>query len=108
MALAQNYITVSRRPPDVEDYIDMMRRHRSWVIGPMFAGLVVATVVAFFWPNTYVSQATLRIAPRATNIIPSEVGSRMGQRLSDMQNQVFSRTSLQSIIQNPALELYER
>ena len=74
----------------------------------MFAGLVVATVIAFFWPNTYVSQATLRIAPRATNIIPSEAGSRMGQRLSDMQNQVFSRTTLQSIIENPALELYQR
>jgi hypothetical protein len=40
--------STSRRPPDVEDYIDMLRRYRSWLIGPMFAGLVIAVVVGFF------------------------------------------------------------
>ena len=35
MAAPQNFVTVTRRPPDVEDYIDMLRRYRSWIIGPM-------------------------------------------------------------------------
>ncbi len=75
MALAQNYVSVSRRPLDVEDYIDMLRRHRSWIIGPMFAGLVVAVVVAFLWPDTYDSQAILRITPQLVpqQLVPSTV-----------------------------------
>jgi uncharacterized protein involved in exopolysaccharide biosynthesis len=64
MAAPQNFVSVTRRPPDVEDYIDMLRRYRSWLIGPMFAGLVVAVVVAFLWPDTYVSTAVMRITPQ--------------------------------------------
>ena len=30
----QGYVSVSRRPPDIEDYIDILRRYRSWIIGP--------------------------------------------------------------------------
>ena len=52
MGAAQNYVSASRRQPDIEDYIDMLRRYRSWIIGPMFAGLVISVVVAFFWPDT--------------------------------------------------------
>ena len=48
MAAADNYANVSRRPPDVEDYIDMLRRYRSWIIGPTFAGLVIAVVCMRF------------------------------------------------------------
>src|SRR5215469_6659360 len=108
MALAQNYVTVSRRPPDVEDYIDMMRRYRSWIIGPMFAGLVVATVIAFFWPDTYVSRATLRITPQATNLIPSDYGEQMNQRLTNMEQEILSRPVLEGIIHKPTLDLYKR
>jgi uncharacterized protein involved in exopolysaccharide biosynthesis len=59
-----NYISVTRRAPDVEDYIDMMRRYRSWIIGPMFAGMVVSVVVAFMWDDTYRSSAMIKIAPQ--------------------------------------------
>ena len=62
MGLAQNYISVSRRQPDVEDYIDMLRRYRSWIIGPTFAGLVIAVVVGFLWPDTFISSALMRIS----------------------------------------------
>lgn len=53
----------SRRPMDVEDYIDVLRRHKGWIVGPAFAAVVISVVVAFFWPDTYVSTATLRIVP---------------------------------------------
>jgi succinoglycan biosynthesis transport protein ExoP len=110
MASPQNYVSVSRRPPDIEDYIDMLRRYRSWIIGPMFAGLVLSVVVAFMWPDTYISQAVMRITPQQIpeNLIPSVVNTQMAERLNQMQQEILSRTSLQELIQRPSLDLYKR
>ncbi|MGA9624358.1 MAG: GNVR domain-containing protein [Bryobacteraceae bacterium] len=110
MASPQNYVSVSRRPPDIEDYIDMVRRYRSWIIGPMFAGLVLAVVVGFLWPDTYVSQAVMRITPQQVpeNLVPSVISTQMAERLNAMQQEILSRTSLQELIQRPSLDLYRR
>src|ERR1035441_5541258 len=110
MAAAQNFVSVTRRPPDVEDYIDMLRRYRSWLIGPMFAGLVTAVVVAFLWPDTYVSQAVMRITPPtiSQNLVPTVVNMQMQQRLQQMQQEILSRTSLSELITRPALDLYRK
>jgi polysaccharide chain length determinant protein (PEP-CTERM system associated) len=110
MASPQNYSNVSRRPPDIEDYIDILRRYRSWIVGPMFAGLVLAVVVAFMWPDTYISQAVMRITPQQVpeNLIPSVLNTQMAERLNQMQQEILSRTSLQELIQRPALDLYKR
>jgi polysaccharide chain length determinant protein (PEP-CTERM system associated) len=110
MVPAQNFVSVSRRPPDVEDYIDMLRRYRSWIIGPMYAGLVISTVVAFFWPDTYVSTAVMRITPPQVpdSLVPNTVTSQMGERLQQMQTDILSRTSLMEIIQKPSLDLYKK
>jgi polysaccharide chain length determinant protein (PEP-CTERM system associated) len=110
MAAAQNFVTVSRRPPDIEDYIDMLRRYRSWLIGPMFVGLVCAVVVGFLWPDTYVSQAVMRITPQqiSPNLVPSVVNMQMQQRLQQMQQEILSRSSLSELIQRPSLDLYRK
>jgi polysaccharide chain length determinant protein (PEP-CTERM system associated) len=110
MASPQNYVNVSRRPPDIEDYIDILRRYRSWILGPMFAGLVLAVVVAFMWPDTYISQAVMRITPQQVpeNLIPSVLNTQMAERLNQLQQEILSRTSLQELIQRPSLDLYKR
>jgi polysaccharide chain length determinant protein (PEP-CTERM system associated) len=110
MVPAQNYVGISRRPPDVEDYIDMLRRYRSWIIGPTFAGLVIATVVAFFWPDTYISTAVMRITPQQVpdSLVPSTITSQMADRLQQMETEILSRTSLAEIIQKPSLDLYKK
>jgi polysaccharide biosynthesis transport protein len=110
MALPQSYVTVSRRPPDVEDYIDMLRRYRSWIVGPMFLGLVASTIVAFLWPDTFVSKALLRIAPQQVSerLVPAEFNTRITQRLNEMEQTILSSTTLESIITNPSLDLYKR
>jgi polysaccharide chain length determinant protein (PEP-CTERM system associated) len=110
MAAATNYVTVTRRPPDVEDYIDMLRRYRSWLIGPMFAGLVTAVVVAFLWPDTYVSQAVMRITPQqiSDRLVPAVVNMQMQQRLEQMRQEILSRGSLSELIQRPSLNLYPK
>ena len=110
MAAAQNFISVTRRPPDVEDYIDMLRRYRSWLIGPMFCGLVAAVVVAFLWPDTYVSTAVMRITPQriSDRLVPTVVNMQMQQRLQSMQQEILSRSSLSELIQRPSLDLYRK
>src|SRR6516225_4362243 len=110
MATATNYVTVTRRPPDVEDYIDMLRRYRSWLIGPMFAGLVISVVVAFLWTDTYVSSAIMRITPQqiAPNLLPTVLNMQLQQRLQSMQQEILSRNSLAELIQRPALDLYRK
>src|SRR5256886_13745058 len=110
MATAQNFVSVSRRPPDVEDYIDMLRRYRSWLIGPMFAGLVGAVVVAFMWPDTYESSAVMRITPPqiSERLVPTVVNMQMAARLQQMQQQILSRGSLSELIQRPSIDLYRK
>jgi len=108
--LSQGYVSVSRRPPDIEDYIDIIRRYRSWIIGPTFAGLVIAVVVAFFWPDTFVSTAVMRITPQQIpeRLVQSNISTQMAERLLSMQQQIESRTSLQELIQRPSLNLYPK
>ena len=49
----QDSVVVTRRPLDVEDYIDVARRHKGWIVGTTFAGIVLAVVIAYLWPDTY-------------------------------------------------------
>jgi uncharacterized protein involved in exopolysaccharide biosynthesis len=110
MGSAQNYVSVTRRQPDIEDYIDMLRRYRSWVVGPTFAGLVIAVVVAFCWPDTFESRAVMRITPQAVpaTLVEGVGMNSMAQRLDQMTVQILGRSSLMGLIQEPALDLYKK
>ena len=35
-----------RRVMDLDDYLDAARRHKAWIAGPMFAGLVLSVAAA--------------------------------------------------------------
>jgi polysaccharide chain length determinant protein (PEP-CTERM system associated) len=108
--IPDTYVSVSRRPPDVEDYIDMLRRYRSWILGPTFAGLVVAVLTAFLWPDSYISSAVMRITPQQVpqSLVPSAINSQMNERLTQMETEILSRTSLSELIQRPSLNLYPK
>jgi succinoglycan biosynthesis transport protein ExoP len=110
MAAPQNFVSVSRRPPDVEDYIDMMRRYRSWIVGPTFAGLVAAVVVSHFMPDVFVCTAAMTIRPSAVSstLMPSAVNTQMAQRLSELDLQILGRDNLIMLIQEPKLNLYQK
>src|ERR1044071_9557216 len=110
MAGVQNPISITRRPPDIEDYIDMVRRYRSWILGPMFFGLVIASIVAFLWPDTYVSMAVMRITPQQiqANLLPAVLHTQLTERLQQMQTEILSRNSLAEIIQKPSLDLFKK
>jgi polysaccharide chain length determinant protein (PEP-CTERM system associated) len=89
-----------RRSLDIEDYIDILRRHSAWIAGPAFAGLVIAVVVAFLWPNTYVSTATIRVVPPQVpeNLVPTNVNSAISERINSMYQTVSSSGNLTNII----------
>src|SRR6204780_1814440 len=106
---SSSYVAISRRTLDLEDYIDVARRHVAWILGPVFAGLVISTVVAFLVQNTYVSEATLQITPAqiSESIVKTTVNQALTERISEMQQEILSRTSLSSIITDPRLDLYK-
>ncbi|MGA2716934.1 MAG: hypothetical protein ABSG41_27930 [Bryobacteraceae bacterium] len=106
---SSSYIAISRRTLDLEDYIDVARRHAAWILGPVFVGLVISTVVAFLVQNTYVSEATLQITPAqiSESIVKTTVNQALTERISEMQQEILSRTSLSSIITDPRLDLYK-
>jgi protein tyrosine kinase modulator len=103
------YVAISRRTLDLEDYIDVARRHMVWILGPVFAGLVISTVVAFLAQNTYVSEAKLLITPKqvSDSIVKTTTNQELTERIGLMQQQILSRTTLSSIITDPRLDLYK-
>jgi polysaccharide chain length determinant protein (PEP-CTERM system associated) len=104
------YVAISRRTLDLEDYIDVARRHVGWIMGPTFFGIVASIVVAFVIPNTYVSQAEMQITPSQISpaIVQNTISQLLTDRISAMENNILSRTSLSSIIQDPRLNLYDK
>src|SRR6266404_5196976 len=95
-----DYLSVPRRALDIEDYVDILRRHWTWIVGPTFAGLVIAVVVAFLWPDTYLSYAVMRITPSQVSdrIVPTNFNLHMQDRLATMQQDVTSRSKLIDMI----------
>jgi len=105
---ATDTFSVTRRAPDFEDFVDIARRHRTWILGPLWAGIVISTVVAFLWPDTYVSSALIRIT--SSQVPDRPVQSNMNQLLTERINAitqgVLSRSTLTNIIQTH--DLYPR
>ena len=110
MAAPQNFVSVSRRPPDVEDYVDILRRYRSWIIAPTFAGLVIAVVAAYFTPDVYVCSAAMQIRPSSvsTQLLPSAINGQIQQRLQELTLQIEGRDNLIILLQNTKLNLYPK
>ncbi len=108
-AVPQSQVSISRRALDIEDYIDIARRHVSWIIGPLYAGIAISTMVAFFLPNVYVSRAALRITPSQIpeSLVPATFNQQMSDRINQMWQEVVSRGSLSELIQRPTLDLYK-
>ncbi len=99
---------ITRRALDVEDYIDILRRHKGWVFGPFLLTLVISVVGAFLWPNSYDSRAVIIIHPQQVpeNMVQSSINQDLASRLDAMSAQIRSHGVLTTIIQNR--DLYKR
>src|SRR5579871_5680597 len=100
--------SVARRPLDVEDYIDILRRHKSWIFGPAFAALVISTVIAFLWPDTYVSTGVVRVVPPKVpeSYVPSNLNTDLQGRFNAMIQGILNKQKLTSIINQ--FDLYKK
>ncbi|MBI1791832.1 MAG: hypothetical protein HYR60_30260 [Acidobacteria bacterium] len=105
-----DYLSVPRRALDVEDYIDILRRHWMWIVGPSFAALVISVAVAFLWPDTFLSYAVMRITPAqvSQSIVPSNFNLQLNERLQTMLQDVTSRSRLIDMIRKFNLYAKER
>jgi len=93
-------MSIQRRALDVEDYIDITRRHKGWIFGPFLFTLVVSVVGAYMWPDSYTSTAIIRIVPQQVpeEMVQAAVSQRMEQRMAAMIQTVESRSVLTNII----------
>lgn len=97
---AQDSQSVTRRALDIEDYIDIARRHKAWIFGPAFAALVIAVVVAFLWPDTYLSTAVIRVVPPQVpaSYVPPNIVTDMQGRINGLTQVILNRASLTGLI----------
>lgn len=100
--------SIPRRAMDVEDYIDLARRHKGWIFGPFLFTLVASVVGVYLYPDNYVSQAVVKIVPQQVpqNMVQSAVNQQMSDRINAMAQTILSRTVLTTIINT--FNLYQR
>ena len=93
-------ISINRRVLDFEDYVDILRRHRGWIVGPTFLGLVMGVVVAFLWPDTFVAAGQIRVVPPQvpTRLVAPNVSEEMSQRVNAIYQGIVSRPTLNNLI----------
>lgn len=101
---------VSRRALDVEDYIDILRRHKGWILGPFLLTLVASVVGVYMWPDSYQSEAAIKIVPQQLpqNFVPQVINQEMLDRINSMSQTIRSRTVLTTIINTFGLYPRER
>lgn len=101
---------IPRRTLDVEDYIDIVRRHKGWIFGPFLLTLVASVVGVYLWPDTYISQAEIKVTPQQVpqSMVPNAVNQLMTDRINSMEQTILSRTVLTTIINTFGLYQRER
>ncbi len=106
----QDPLRLPRRQMDPEDFLEILRRNKSWVAGPILAGIVIAVVVAFLWPDTFQSTAVIRVVPPQVpeRLVPSNINTEMSQRIQSMAQTILSRGTLTSIIETYGLYARDR
>lgn len=92
-------------PKSLRDYVDMLRRRRWHMIVPAVLLLVVSAVVAFGYPPSYRSTATILIEEQEVpvDLVRSTVTSYADQRIQSIKQQIMSRTNLWKIVEQYGL-----
>ncbi len=105
LTLPDQPLSVQRRPFDIEDYIDILRRHRSWILGPAFLGLVAGVVTAFLWPDSYMATGLIRVVPPQvpTRLVQTNVTEEMTSRVNTIYQNIVARSNLVNLIQTYSL-----
>ena len=89
----------------ISDCIELLRRQKVWIVGSIFAALVLSVAAAFFWPDTYVSVATIRVVPPQVpeNFVPANVNLDVQGRVNSLVQLILNRATLTNIINTHGL-----
>ncbi len=92
----------------LREYLDMLRRRRRQIAVPAGLLLAVSVLVAFVYPPSYRSTATILIEEQEVpvDLVRSTVTSYADQRIQSIKQQIMSRTNLWKIVEQ--YELYAR
>ena len=98
----------SRRALDIEDYIDILRRHKGWIFGPFLFVLVASVVGVYLYPDSYQSKAVVSIRPPqiSADLVKGAANIDIVDRINQLSQQVMSRSELTNMMRN--LNLYPR
>jgi polysaccharide chain length determinant protein (PEP-CTERM system associated) len=93
-------LSVPRRTFDFEDYIEILRRNRRWLLAPAFFGLVLSTVIAYSMDDTYISRALIRLVPQQINesLVQTATSQQLADHINAMAESIKSRNTLTNLI----------
>jgi uncharacterized protein involved in exopolysaccharide biosynthesis len=93
------------RQLELADYANILRRNKAWIAGPLFAALVASVVIAFLWPDTYISVATIRVAPPQVPeiFVPANTNQDIQGRVNALVQLILNRATLTNVINTHGL-----
>jgi succinoglycan biosynthesis transport protein ExoP len=101
MAQTHGSLQVSEPTMSVKDYMAAVHRRRKLIFLTGLGLLTVALTVAFLWPPTYKSMATILIEEQEipSDLVRSTITSYADQRIETIKQQVMSRTTLWKVVE---------
>ena len=95
---------------DLKDYLDAFRRRKKQIITISATIFLIGLIVAFVWPPTYKSTATILIEEQEVppDLVQSTVTSYATQRIQTISQRVMTRANLMNIIEKYGLYEDER
>jgi succinoglycan biosynthesis transport protein ExoP len=105
MQLEETSPSTRRRPLDIDDYADILRRNKAWILTPLFVALVASVVLAYLWPDTYISVATIRVAPPQVpeTFVPANTSRDIQGRVNALVQLILDRATLTNIVNTHGL-----
>ncbi|MBH0201191.1 MAG: lipopolysaccharide biosynthesis protein [Nitrospira sp.] len=101
MAQTQGLMQASDRTMSMKDYLAAFHRRRKLILLTGLSLLTVSLTVAFLWPPTYKSMATILIEEQEipSDLVRSTITSYADQRIETIKQQVMSRTTLWKVVE---------
>jgi polysaccharide biosynthesis transport protein len=101
--MAQTHVSIqaSERIMSLKDYLAAFHRRRKLIVLTGLSLLTLSLTVAFLWPPTYKSTATILIEEQEipSDLVRSTITSYADQRIETIKQQVMSRTTLWKVVE---------
>lgn len=105
-----NAAVIEEPTKDVGEYIDAFRRRRGTILAISAIIFCLGSIVAFVWPPTYRSAATILIEEQEvpSELVQSTVTSYALQRIEEIKQRVMTRNKMMEIVEKYNLYPDER